>query len=62
MGRIPDWKPQLYRPEEVQVGAQGGVPGAAQSSITAVSINVMGEGCLVCLCHPSPGPPSPFSM
>lgn len=33
MGRIPDWKPQLYRPEEVQVGAcgaaggHGGIPG-----------------------------------
>lgn len=21
MGWIPDWKPQLYRPEDVQVGA-----------------------------------------
>lgn len=27
MGWIPDWKPQLYRPEQVQVGACGGCMG-----------------------------------
>lgn len=27
MGRIPDWKPQLYRPEQVQVRACGAACG-----------------------------------
>jgi len=27
MGWIPDWKPQLYHPEQVQVGARGAAQG-----------------------------------
>lgn len=41
MGWIPDWKPQLYRPEQVQVGARGaawgyvGLCGAVQGRMGA---------------------------